>query len=408
MSSASEFSFVRKYYEKYSRALGKDGGCLLLGKIIQMGNGFLVSVYLVKTFGLGAVGTYTIASIATSAIAFICSFGLSNSMPRDNFSNAQRNTISLAILTLAVPLAALLIGGYAWMMGHDFQEITEIAVFSAAGDLFAQSNIVNTLLLLQGRTRLSVVPPLLNCAGILLGMVSAETLFQFGMMFIASRLLGNVLLFINMQYEPVGWSVILQQAKKGAKFLPMDLMSQFSEQLVSFMLAILLPRTELGIFGLCRQVVYAAITPGWSHVDASYPQFVSSRLENADSVKKQNRALSNLATVLVICGSFVLGIFVYKIPQFWFMCILLAFSIPSRYLGYFYDKILRSAGQVKTCNYVTFARICLSMAIFPIFVLSFQLWGAILGWVLLSLLSLILWQRAARPVLEKETIAAVI
>ena len=51
---------------KALRAMRSDALWLLVGRFAQMGNGFLLSIVLVRQFGLASAGTYTIASKVTT------------------------------------------------------------------------------------------------------------------------------------------------------------------------------------------------------------------------------------------------------------------------------------------------------------------------------------------------------
>jgi len=55
---------------------GREASLVLLARVLQNANGFLLSVLIVRRFGLAAAGTLTIATIATVVIELFGTFGL--------------------------------------------------------------------------------------------------------------------------------------------------------------------------------------------------------------------------------------------------------------------------------------------------------------------------------------------
>jgi len=385
--------------ENFFKTIGREGNFLLIGRFVQIINGFTISVYLVKGFGLGAMGTYTIASIATTIISLVCLLGLNYFLPKTKLSDPERNYLSMVLSAITFPFAIILVLLFALALGENLSDITTIILFSIAGFFYGQSNILNSILILQKRTILCLIPPSFTFIGIIWGVVAGENVNQLALAILLSRFLGNLILIFSLKYKPVSFQEIFLISKKSIKFLPMDFLGIISEQSVSFIMAILLTREDLGILGLCRQLVYAASMPGWSLIDSKYPKLVSSCSDIAESLKEKNHFLSKYMILAVILSSGILGVFIYEIPQFWPMCSLLALTMPARYLGNFYDKVIRAVGKIRSCTNLALIRLLLAVLIFPIFIGFFDLWGAIFGIILLTFLSLFLWKKMAGPLL---------
>jgi hypothetical protein len=308
---------------------------------------------------------------------------------------------------MVLPLTAGIIAIFAWLVSHSLEESWVIALFATGGYFFAQANVLTTLLILQQRIRWCISPPLTGFLGILCGVWFAESVFQFTLFLLCGRLIGNGLAFAVLNYAPVNGKTVIQQARKGVQYLLMDLLAILSDQIATLICMQLLSRAELGVFGLCRQVLNAANTPGWSLMQANYPKLVETKLGNVNTLNRQILYLAALVSAGMMAGSAVLGYAVYKIPEFWLMCSVLALSLPARYLNNFYDQIIRSVGKVRSCNYLALSKLLFSLVMFPVFVSIWNLWGAILGLSTLGIVSAWLYRQIALPLFPQKIPEAV-
>jgi O-antigen/teichoic acid export membrane protein len=368
--------------------------------MIQMGNGFILSVILVRRFGLASVGTYTIAAVAVSVLALLCGLGLPYSLPHERMSVGERNTVAACWALLMLPTALLIVMPFGRMMARHPGEWLEIALFAYGGYFFAQMNVLNVLLLLQQRARWAIVPPLVNVAGMVVGVLLGRSLVQFAFVLLIARAVGSVWLFASMKYEAVNLKKILRCGVSGLKYSPMDFISMLSEQTGPLIMASLLTRSELGVYGLCLQCLTSSDVPGWSVVQSYYPEMVRTRLANASAARSSLVKLSLLIAFLVVAGAAVLGRYIYMVPGFSLMMAVLAISVPSRYLNNFYDQTLRAAGYIRIGTCLAVIKFILSLAIFWMFASTLGLWGAIIGLALLSLVSSALYARKALPVMS--------
>ncbi len=381
----------------YGIAMGRsEAGPLFWGRVILMGDAFLVSIFLIKKFGLAAVGTYTLANIAVTLLALFCGFGLNYSLPRESMTNPQRNTVTLVWSGLLAPVSLLLIIAYAWVMAENRQEIWEISLFATAGFFAALTNVANTLFLLQKRIHLSLIFPVVHTAGLLVGIIFSRTVIQFALALMVFRALGSFIPFVLLNYSRVSLANILRCGIRGCGFLPSDMLVLFSEQSGPLILSQLLSRGDLGMFGLCRQALTAGDVPGWSFMQSKYPQLVETKLWSARETFRQNVKLSFLMSILILAGSCVLGFFIYHLPIFCHFMVLLVLVIPSRYNNCFYDQVIKSAGKNKLNSVLSGIKFLIAVPLFFILGKSLGVWGAVIGLAGLSVFSDILYRKSAR------------
>ena len=380
--------------------LGRDGFLLLLSRMIQLGNGFILSVILVREFGLASVGTYTIATVAVSILSLLCGLGLPYSLPREPLLEEERNTVAASWAALMFPIALVVVLPFSRVMARHPGEWRDIALFAVGGYFFGQMNVLNVLLILQKRTRWAIMPPLVNTAGMIVGVFVGGSLARFASILLIFRAFGSIWLFSGMRYRPIKFRSILRCGLAGVKYSPMDLVNMLSEQTGPLIMASLVTRAELGVYGLCLQCLTSSDIPGWSVVQSYYPELVRTHLATASMVRSRLMKLSFVIAFLVVATASVLGRYVYRVPEFALMMTLLAMSVPSRYLNNFYDQTLRAAGYIRTGTFLAVIKLFLSLAIVWIFAWALGLWGAIIGLALLSLVSSALYARKALPIMS--------
>ena len=370
---------------------GRNSLLLLLARVIQMANGFVLSIILVKLFGLHEVGTYTVATVAMSSLSLICGAGLNYSLPREHLSNQERNTVALWCAVYLIVPSSTIVAVYAVVMAHHTNEIFEIALFALGGYFFGQTNVLNTLLLLNNRIHWSIFTPLMNSVGMLIAALMTDTLMAFAAVLLITRTLANACLFARLNYSRVTATAALRFVWKGLKYSLMDMIAMLSEQTATLILANFLTRAEVGLFGLCQQLLAASDTPGWSVIQSHYPELVKNELGLAKSLRRNLVMLSILMAILLGFGSYILGIYVYKIPSLDIMMLVLALSVPWRYLNNFYDQVLRASGRVRACTRLAMLKFVLSIMISLLSVAYCGVWGAVFGLAFLSILSSLLY-----------------
>jgi O-antigen/teichoic acid export membrane protein len=390
------FTNCKKFYRYCLAFTGSDGAVLLLGRIILLGNAFLISIFLLKKFGLGAVGTYTIANVAVTTLSLFCGLGLNYSLPRESLTPFQRNTVALAWSGLLAPISLALIVAYAGIMGQQRLEVWEISLFATAGFFTGLTNVANTLFLMQNRVNLSLIFPVVQTVGLILGMIYCRTLVHFAIALMAFRALGTFIPFCLLNYARIRISKIWDCGVKGFLYFPPDLLAMLSEQAGSIVLSFLLSRGDLGIFGLCRQVLTAGEFPAWSYAQSIYPHLVRTRLGSVRESQSQNFRLSLLASILVLTGSFVLGFFIYHLPMFSYMMIPLALVIPFRYDNCFHDQVIKSVGEIRLNLLLNAQKLLVAFPLFVIMGRTMGVWGAVIALAGLSMFSDLIYREQGR------------
>jgi O-antigen/teichoic acid export membrane protein len=393
---SNPYASLKKLSVHYLALLGTDGTLLLLGRGILLADAFLISIYLVKKFGLAEVGIYTIANVAVTCLALLCGLGLNYSLPREALSNPQRNTVLLAWSGFLVPATLLLIATYAWVMAKNHQEILEISLFATAGFFFAITNVTNTLLVMQERINLSLIFPVINTIGLVAGIIFSKTVIQFAFALMVARALGSLLPFSLLKYSRIGLAKIIKCGYRGIQYIPTDLLALASEQSGPLILSQLISRADLGIFGLCRQVLTAGSQPGYTFLQSKYPQLVITRLRTAGETGRQMLKISLAASLLVLAGSAALGFWIYDLHVFFYMMVLLTCAIPFRYSNCFYDQVIKSVGKIKLNTLLSGVKFVVAIPIYFFLGRSFGAWGAIVGLLIIAVFSYFLYRKPAR------------
>jgi O-antigen/teichoic acid export membrane protein len=386
---------------KLAGAIGKQGSYLLLARSLQSANSVLLSAFLVRRFGLELAGTYAVASFLVPLLTHISSLGLQSSLAREDLKNEERNTVALSLTLLILPLVASVACLYSFFMAQSNVEIPMIFLFALVGYFIGQNTVLNALLLLQSRTHLGLLPPVLTSCGILLAGVLSPTVIQFAAVILVSQAIGHASLFAAMGYMQIGMRKLLQQGKRGLMFLPTDLFWSLAEEAGPMILSGLLPRQDLGLFGLCRQVTRAAEMPSWSLGQLWYVELVKTKLGAATVLMGSARRLAVVVTAAVVGGSAILGWYVYRVPVFWPMSCLLAISIPARYDVNLSDLVLRAAGRIRACTLLAFSRLMVSLVFLPAIGSCFGVWGALSTLAAISIVMDALYKRQVKSALTK-------
>jgi len=360
---------------------------LLAARVLQLANGFLISIALVWTYGLAGAGTYAIAAFGASILSLVSGLGLVNALPLQALSNPQRATAGLlATSALLLPTLGLSLA-YGWYMAAGTDEALTIAAFAFGGFFLGQSNVLQMLYILQGRAGASPIPHIVTGAGIALGAFISHGAGAFAVIVLAGRVLGNLVGFALLAYRRISWPNLRSAFIRGTSFAPADAIAMLSEQLPILIISVLLSRAELGIFGLARQIVTAADAPGWSFVQAKYPELVESKLLATPAVARSNGRLAVAVGGCTLLASMVLSVAVYRQPVLVGATAVLLATLPARYMNNLYDQVIRAGGWARCSANLALAKLALSVALFYALTAASGLWGAILASAFLSLSS---------------------
>lgn len=369
------------------QSFGGDAALILSARMLQNINGFFLSIIIVRKFGLAAAGSLTIATVATVVLGTLCTFGLPYIFAREAAEARVRNTVGLiawfAAVIVSVP-AGLALG---LATGQDFTEAMVIFLLSMAGPFFAQTNMANSLLVLENRTRLTIYAPLGNLAGLVLGYFFAGNLLEFALILTVFRLAGTLVIFLLLPLGRVSLRSLVPWVRSGLRFLTADVINLGADQASVMIASYLMSRSELGIFGLCRQMLTLSDTPGWSRLVAWYPKVFADPRGTIPQFTRQMLALGVFCGISVAVLCVPLGYWVYHLPAFVVLAPLLLCSVPFRYLVGIYDMSLRAIGAVRATNEITLLRCVLVVALYSAGILLAGIYGAIAATIALAMIS---------------------
>lgn len=339
-----------------------SAGALISGsRLLQNGLGFLLSLLVLTRFGISALGSLTIASVWVAMQAGLFSFGLQHVLAKLPLSPAGRNTAGFLAAVLATVLCLPASIGLGAAFGHDAGEQVAIAAFAFGGAYFAQTVILDALLVLDGRVWLTYLSPLGAAAGMLLGYVQAQDLPQFALYLTLGRLAGVYALFATLKYEWCGWAQFASSLRDGVRYIVPDLMNLASEHLGTALLGVLATRAELGVFGLCRQFITAAETPLWSRLMALYPAIC----RDASLTERYAREMSVIGVAIGASAAVLaslLAVAVFHVPGMLALAPLLMCSVPFRYRGGTAESGLRAFGRTAVIHRLAAMRLAWLLA----------------------------------------------
>jgi O-antigen/teichoic acid export membrane protein len=358
-------SRTRARASKLTNRFGREASLVLLARVLQNANGFLLSVLIVRRFGLTAAGTLTVATVATVVIALLGTFGLTYVFARTDAPIPVKNslgiTAALAIVPISLPFIILL--GLA--AGRSPEEAAVIVLLSLSGPFFAQANIANALQVLQGKASHSIIPPAANLIGLIAATAFGSSYLMFALLLAVFRFSGTLITFLCLPRAPIKLRLFATHVREGARFLTGDIINLGTDQLTVLLASYLMSRTDLGLFGLCRQMLTVSDTPGWSQMQAKYFKVVADPEETMPELRRLMLRLGLFCGATAAMLSIPLGLFVFHLPAFMFLAPLLLMSVPLRYLLSTYDLYLRAIGAVGRINGISLIRAALALLVIP-------------------------------------------
>jgi len=374
------------------RGMQPDLLALLAARALQLVGGLVVSVVLIWLYGLAAAGTYAIAILPAAAAIHLCSLGLPNALPRYALPNGERATIGLAASLLALLPLGLLAFGYGAVLGSDAEDAATIALFAWSAAAGGQVGIQHCMQVLQRRILFAPLTPFLHLVALGIAALFADGLLEFALFLTLGRLVGNWVGFATLRYARTTLRHTRDAVAQGLRFVPLDLMAAAGDLALIPALAIGLTRAEIGLFGLARQFLIVADSPGWSFVQARYPAMVNDLAAVGADVARRNERLawiSGLGT-LVVAG--IMALLVYRLPQLLPLLLIMLLPMPARYLNNFCDQALRAQGMIRECVALSLAKLALSLGLVLALAVPFGLWGAVAASAVISLVAGLLYR----------------
>jgi O-antigen/teichoic acid export membrane protein len=378
----------------------RDALIVTAARLTQNALGFIISLVILKKFGLEGVGSYTVASFGVAVMATLLTFGLPFTLAKSTLDESRRNAVGalagLLALLLSLPLGAAL--GLAF--GHNAQEVVAIALLSLGGAYFANNSILDALLVLQGRTRRILIVAVGYLLGVGSASLMANTLVEFAIWLALGRLGGLLVGYLGLSYRWCKWQEMSRQLRLSAPYLLPDSLGLMAEQLPTAILAPLTSRGEIAIYGLCRQFLSAAETPLWSRLVVLYPRLCTRPRECVAVAHAMAwRGLGvMLALILVVAA---LAQWVYESSQMQWLGPLLMLAIPLRYLLGTAEIGLRAVGAVHATNYLGLIRLALVMLI-PLGLHFARIPGVVVAVIVQAFIAAWLAERALRHATRRE------
>ena len=356
---------------------GGASALFILGaRLLQNANGFLMTAIVAYHYGLGAVGTLTLATVPTTVVALFGTFGLPFRFAQINISHAACNSLGLFSAAISLPLVLVMAAAFGLAFGHDPAEQFNLAALAFSAPFFAQTNVTSALQVLQRREAQSIIAPALNAIGLLVGALMPD-FTSFCISVLAFRLAGIVLPYALLPHD---FSVIgkaVGHLRAGMRYLLSDAVLVLSDTLILLLTSHILGRSDLGILGICRQFLTASDTPGWANLQSLYPRLVFRDDGYLRTLMKSMLRLGAILGALVTILAIPAGSAVFKVPDLWIYVAILMASVPARYLILSIETYLKAKREIAFVSGLTALRALAALVV----VYVATVFGGLLGHV---------------------------
>lgn len=386
---------LRARFAHLAKRFGREAGLVMFARALQNANGLLLSVLVVRLYGLPAAGTLTVAAVAVVVVALVGTFGLPYVFARMDAPMRARNALGACAALVVVPASLPLLVALGLAAGHDGEEAAIIALLALGGPFFAQGNLLSALQVLQGKAGDAVITPAANALGLVVAALFAPGYLAFAAILAAFRFAGVAVAFLRLDRGTLDFRSFLKEAREGCRFLVGDSINLGVDQATVLIASYLMSRGDLGLFGLCRQMLTVAETPGWSQMQAKYPAVVADPDGALPELRRLMIRLGAGCAAAVALIAVPLGFLVFHLPRFALLAPLLLASTPVRYLLSTYDLHLRAISALGRVNRVSAIRAVLALALIPAGALYAGALGAILATILHVCLATLLTARAS-------------
>jgi hypothetical protein len=334
------------------RILGGDVSSLMnIGsRLLQNANGFLLTAIVAHRYGLDAVGTLTLAAVPITLVALCGTFGLHFRFAQIKERNSVLNSLGLISAVVSLPAILLLAVVFGLAVGHSQEEQFQIAVIALSSIFFSQSNVTNALQVVQNKMAHSIIPPGLNALGLVAGAFSHD-FSTFCVCILAFRLLGIAIAYALLPHD-FNAAIRLAPAhlRAGTRYLFADAVLVLGDNILILLCSHLLGRSELGVLGICRQLMTASDTPGWASLQSVYPKLVTGDHAFFRRVVRSMLLLSALLGIGVTAVAVPAGLTIFHTPDLWIYTAILMGSAPARYVVVSAEMFLKAKGRIKFAN----------------------------------------------------------
>nr|MBA3345741.1 hypothetical protein [Gemmatimonadales bacterium] len=356
-------------------------------------NSLLISYVLIHRFGLASVGLFALGLVAMAVVGLTGSLGLSAYLPRLKQPHAQSCTAALSLQLLVAPLWIGGVLGFAILVAHTRDERAVITLVGVSGILMALANTGLMLSIMKHRFAPGLLSPLCETAAVVLGGVLSRTPLEYAAALLIGRIGSAVAVWWGLQLASIAPGRVFGIAKSSVPYMLPDTLAMLSEQVIPLTLASVVTRSELGVYRLCQQLLTAADTPGWSYVQARYPDLVGAPLHQRSAITRQVTLLGAAAAALCLGGSALLAYFVFRVPAVAPMMAVLALTLVWRYRNNLFDQAFRASGWVGSTTVLGAGKLVAGLLLAWPLTRAFHVWGGVACLAILSVGSGLAYQQ---------------
>jgi O-antigen/teichoic acid export membrane protein len=360
---------------------------LLIGRGVQLANGLLLSIVLVRRFGLETVGAFAIGIAAVNILATVCALGMSAYLPRLKQSHAQSCFAALLLFGAQLPLIVPLLALYAYGQAEGAEDGQIIFVVALSGFFIGLQNLGMMLSIMIRRFHPGLIAPLCETAGLLVGWLVCESALALALMLLGARVVSVLIIWGGFRFEALPLRRVAGIGRDGVRWLAPDVLGLLAEQSTPLVLAAFVSRGELGVFRLCQQLLMAADSPCWTFVQSKYPQMVDSGAAVVATVHRQLRRMALWVAVALAAGAALLAYVFFHVPQVAPLMLILAAALRWRYMNYLFGQALRARGRVAAVTWLGAAKLAVALTLITTATWMAGVWGAVAALATTSLLS---------------------
>jgi O-antigen/teichoic acid export membrane protein len=200
----------------------------------------------------------------------------------------------------------------------------------------------------------------------------------------------------------IAWAQFRGALGQGLRYTHLDAISAFSEHAGTMILSAMLGRAQLGLLGICRQLLTAADTPVWSYAQAKYPAMVRSKLANGRELERWCVSAGSLVAIGLLGVTALLAYRIYDAPELVGLMAIYCVAMPARYLINIYGSALRAGGHVRLATRLGLFGFLVSVSVTSAAAAVFQLWGVACAFVVLCIGVTAAYAAHVRPLFPRE------
>lgn len=328
---------------------------IVFARLLQNANGFLLTAVTAHLYGFDAVGTLTLATIPNTFVALFGTFGLHFRFAQIDAADAVRNSLGLIAAVLSFPVIFVLSLAFGFTFGHSESEQFQLIILALSSPFFAQTNVTSALQVLQNKQAQSLIAPGMNSLGLLAGIFSAD-FTGFCLCLFVFRLVGIAVPYMLLPHDFSALRTVPGQLRAGVSYLFSDAVLVVGDNLVLLLSAHLLGRSDLGILGICRQLLTASDTPGWASLQSVYPKLVAEGHDYFRGLFGSMLRLGLVLGALVAVMAWPAGRLVFNLPELWFYAAIVMVCVPARYVIVCVETFLKAKQAIRFANRLTAVR----------------------------------------------------